>query len=94
MTMIGKPVVVTTSHQGVFGGILKKQTGTIVELATAQMCVYWSPDVQGVVGLAATGPTKNCRVTRPAPRILLTDVTSVAEMTSEAQTAWTKRPWA
>ena len=89
-----KMVVVTTEHRGVFAGypvgVAKDRT---IKLTDARMCVYWSQDVHGVVGLAATGPSKSCRVTAKAPSITLEAVTAVAECTPEATAAWEKGPW-
>jgi hypothetical protein len=88
-------VVVTTAHKGVFFGYLDggDRNAKTVTLSEAQMCVYWSDDVKGVVGLAATGPTRSCRITRPAPRTTLHDVTSVMDATDEAVKTWQDRPW-
>lgn len=92
----GVPVVVTTEHRGVFFGYQSAPMDPAtraIEISQAQMCVYWSSDVQGVLGLAATGPTKGCKVTRPVPRISLSGVTAVIEATDEAVTSWQGRPW-
>lgn len=87
-------VVVTTQHRGVFAGVLTgKKDEKTVTLADAQMCVYWSADVQGVLGLATSGPSKTCKVTRQVPQIVLQDVTSVIDCTKEAEEAWRARPW-
>jgi hypothetical protein len=88
-------VVVTTEHRGVFAGdpaepLKDKQ----ITLKNARMCIYWSTDVKGVVGLAATGPTKNCKITAPAPAITLEAVTAVMECSPEAAKAWEAEPWA
>lgn len=64
-----------------------------VTISDAQMCVYWSADVQGVLGLAASGPSKNCKVTPRVPKITLQAVTSVMDATDEAVKAWQARPW-
>lgn len=90
-----RPVVVTTEHRGVFFGFLDGQDDTAKTLAIseAQMCVYWHSDVNGVVGLAVTGPTKRCRVTPAAPKITLQDVTAVMDATDDAVAAWKARPW-
>jgi hypothetical protein len=95
MSAEGKWAVVTTAHKGVFFGRADdiSPDGKIVSLADAQMCVYWSPDVHGIVGLAATGPTKSCRITRPAPKISVTEVTAIMHATDEAVKAWQDRPW-
>lgn len=89
------PVVITTAHRGVFFGFLNEASddGKKATLADAQMCVYWSADVQGVLGLASHGPTRGCRVTRPVPRIEVTDVTATMDATDEAVKAWQGRPW-
>lgn len=89
-------VLVTTEHRGVFFGFLADtadRAGRTIELTQAQMCVHWSSDVQGVLGLAATGPTRSCKVTRPAPRLTLQQVTAVADVTDEAVKLWLGRPW-
>lgn len=91
------PVVVTTEHKGVFFGYLKAthdRTAKIVELTDCQMCVYWPANVQGVMGLAVTGPLRGSRVTPAVPRITLQDVTSIMDATSDAEKAWKDRPWA
>lgn len=92
----GIPVVVTTQHRGVFFGYIgpgADRTAKVAELLQAQMCVYWSADVRGVMGLAATGPTSRCKVTRPVPRLTLQSVTAVIEATDEAVKLWQDRPW-
>jgi len=93
-TAPGTPVVVTTAHRGVFFGCLTgDRHGKTVELADAQMCVYWSADVQGILGLASHGPSRSCKVTRPVSRITLQDVTAVMDASPEAVTLWQDRPW-
>lgn len=87
------PLVVTTAHKGVFFGYGKPTTNKIIRLEQAQMCVSWSSDIKGIVGLASTGPSKSCRIGPPAPAITLQDVTAVMEVTKEAEKAWTLQPW-
>ena len=87
------PLVVTTDKKGVFFGYGQRTEEKIIRLEEAQMCVYWCEQVQGVLGLAATGPVKGCKISRPVPAITLQDVTSVMEATEEAATAWKARPW-
>ena len=90
----GTPVVVTTEHRGVFFGYLHgNRDAPDVELRDAQMCVYWSASVRGVLGLAATGPDDKCRVTAPVPSITLHKVTAVMGASDEAVKAWLARPW-
>lgn len=90
-----QPVVVTTEHRGVFFGYLNDDYdgGEQVELLQAQMCVYWSADVHGVLGLGATGPSKNCKITPAVPSLSLNKVTAVIGATPEAVTAWQAKPW-
>lgn len=87
--------MVTTAHRGVFFGFLTAaRDSKTVELTDAQMCVYWSEDVQGILGLASHGPSRSCKVTRPVPgRSTLQDVTSVIDATAEAVKLWQDRPW-
>lgn len=90
------PVVVTTAHRGVFFGYLNGQdrSAKTVDLAEAQMCLYWSADVRGVLGLASSGPSKQCRVGPAVSKITLQDVTAIVDVTPEAEAAWKARPWA
>ena len=86
-------VVVCTEKRGVFGGYSEDTSGDPITLTEAQMCVYWSQETRGVVGLAATGPTKSCRVTKPAPKMELRGITAVMDVTDEARKAWQSCPW-
>ena len=87
-----RAVVVTTQHRGVFFGYAKDVDGAIIKLRGARNCLYWSQDVKGFMGLAATGPSKGCRI-GPAVDISLRDITSVIECTPEATKAWEAAPW-
>jgi hypothetical protein len=94
-----KPVIVTTEHKGVFFGYapaeiyLHPADSKALTLTDAQMCVYWSEDVKGILGLASDGPTKGCRVTRPVSKMTVTEVTAVMDASDKAVTAWQDRPW-
>jgi hypothetical protein len=87
-----RPVLVTTAHRGVFFGYARETDGEQITLRACRCCVYWSRDVKGFLGLAATGPTKSCRVGPPADTTLR-NITAVAEVTAEAAQAWEKAPW-
>jgi hypothetical protein len=87
-----RPVLVTTAHRGVFFGYAKETAGDVISLSKARLCVYWSTDVKGFMGLAANGPTKGCRIGPPAD-IELRAITSVVEVTSSAAEAWEAAPW-
>lgn len=55
-------LVVTTSDRGVFFGYGFPTTEKTIRIEKARMCVSWSSDIRGVVGLAAVGPSKNCKI--------------------------------
>ena len=87
-----RPVIVTTAHRGVFFGYARKTDGETIKLAKARLCIYWSRDVRGFMGLAANGPTASCRIGPPAD-IELRNVTAVLEVTPDAVKAWEDSPW-
>jgi hypothetical protein len=87
-----RPVMVTTAHRGVFFGYATKTDGPTITLARARNCVYWSADVKGFLGLAATGPSVSCRIGQAAD-ITLRDITCVAEVTPVAVAKWESEPW-
>ena len=81
-------VVVTTDKKGVFFGTLKKSAGTDVTLTDAKMCLYWSKETGGVLGLAAGGPAKGSKLTPAVPSIDLNGVTATMECSADAIAAW------
>ena len=85
-------VLVTTAHRGVFAGYATKTDGDTIKLRQARLCVYWSADVRGFMGLASGGPTASCRIGPPAD-IELRNITSVVEVTDQARAAWEAAPW-
>lgn len=87
-----RPVVVTTAHRGVFFGYTKDTDGEQIKLDRSRLCLYWSADVQGFMGLAANGPTKGCRIGPPAD-ITLRNITAVLEVTPDAVAKWEAAPW-
>lgn len=92
VSTVGRAVLVTTAHRGVFFGYADNTDGDVIVLHKARLCVYWSRDVKGFMGLAATGPSSSCRVGPPAD-IELRAITAVAEVTPAAVTAWESAPW-
>jgi hypothetical protein len=88
-------VLVTTVHRGVFFGYMngEEDAGKTVTITDARNCIYWSPDVKGFLGLAASGPSSGCRVGPKVPSLKLLDVTSVAAVSPEAAEKWEKHPW-
>lgn len=87
------PLLVTTAHKGVFFGYGQPTDKTTIRITDARMCVYWSSDVRGIVGLAATGPSSSCKVTAAAPAVTLRDVTAVMEVSKEAEAKWLLQNW-
>lgn len=88
-----RPVLVTTAHRGVFFGFAKDTDGETIALKDARLCLYWSSDVKGFMGLAANGPTQACRI-GPAADITLRSITAVLEVTPAAVEKWQAAPWA
>lgn len=86
-------VLVTTEHRGVFAGFATETDGDVIKLRAARNCIYWSADVKGFLGLAADGPTRDCKI-GPAADLELRKITAVAEVTPEAQKKWEQHPWA
>jgi len=89
----GRPVLVTTAHRGVFFGYADDTDGETITLKRARLCLYWSKDVRGFMGLAATGPTSGCRI-GPAADITLRSITAVLKVDAAAVKAWEAAPWA
>lgn len=87
-----RPVLVTTAHRGVFFGYATDTTGETISLRAGRNCLYWSSDAKGFLGLAANGPSDNCRV-GPAADITLRNITSVSEVTPAAAAKWEAAPW-
>ena len=87
-----RAVLVTTSHRGVFFGYATDIEGDQIKLRAGRNCLYWTADVKGFAGLAASGPSKSCRV-GPAVDIQLRDITSVSLVSDEAVKAWESAPW-
>jgi hypothetical protein len=82
-----RPVLITTAHKGVFFGYATDTSGSTISLKQARLCIYWSTDMNGFMGLASKGPSGNCRIGPPAD-IELRDVTSVVECTAAAVKNW------
>lgn len=87
-----RPVIVTTAHRGVFFGYAKNTTGETIALEKARLCVYWSSEIKGFMGLASQGPSASCRIGSPAD-ITLRNITAVVEVSPEAVTRWESAPW-
>ena len=87
-----RAVIITTAHRGVFFGYTAKTDGETIALKRARLCVYWSSDIRGFMGLASVGPSKSCRIGPPAD-IELRAITAVVAVTPEAAKKWEAQPW-
>lgn len=95
-SQVNKPIalMVTTEKRGVFYGYGFKSDAKTIELENARMCVFWSQDMHGVMGLASIGPSKSCKVSHAVPSVILQDVTATFEVSKEAIEKWESAPWA
>lgn len=95
ITNTTKAVMVTTEHRGVFFGYADPAAlhGDIINLSRARLCVYWSEDMRGFMGLASAGPSSKCRIGPPVSSIDLRKITSVVEVSPEAVAKWEAAPW-
>lgn len=90
-------VLLTTDNtkRGVFAGFINpkdadKETMIVEEL---RMCVYWSGDMKGVLGLASQGPSNTCKISKAVKKATLHGVAAVVELSKEALANWRKEPW-
>ena len=92
-----KSVMVTTKHRGVFFGYVddtKLGENESLAIEDARMCVYWSPAMHGVLGLATQGPDSASRVGQAVPgETELLGVTAIFPVTPEATERWEAAPW-
>lgn len=83
-----RPVIVTTAHRGVFFGYAEDTEGETIFLKRSRLCLYWSADLRGFMGLASMGPNGSCKI-GPVADITLRSITAVLEVTPEAEAKWT-----
>ena len=86
----GQAVLVTTEYRGVFFGHVKDSSKLPDEitLTEARNCLYWSSDMGGFLGLAAIGPSKDCRIGTQTKQLTLYKVTSCAFVEKSAEEKW------
>lgn len=82
-----RPVIITTAHRGVFFGYATDTDGETILLKRSRLCLQWTVDMRGFMGLAAIGPTGGCKIGLPA-EITLRSITAVLEVTPEAEKRW------
>lgn len=83
-----RPVIVTTAHRGVFFGYATDTTGETIFLARTRLCLQWSADLRGFMGLAVFGPNGSCKIGPTSPGIDLRAITAVLEVSPEAEKKW------
>lgn len=91
-----KAVLVTTEYRGVFFGYVPNDadfTVSTIKLERARLCIYWSTEIKGFMGLAVTGPNMNCKIGPAAKSINLQKITAILECTDDAIKAWESAPW-
>jgi hypothetical protein len=89
-----RPVLVTTSHRGVFFGYTTDiGAPDTITLKRARLVLYWPRENRGFMGLATSGPLPGARVGPAAPSIAVRFVTSVSELTDEAVARFEAAPW-
>jgi len=88
-----KSVLITTEFRGVFFGFVKDDSKLPAEitLTDARNCIYWSSDCNGFLGLAANGPTKDCKIGAKVSEITLYKITSVTPVSDKAVELWKKK---
>lgn len=85
-----KAVLVTTEFRGVFFGYVKddKKAPDEITLSNVRNCIYWSPDVGGFLGLAASGPSNGCRIGAKVDMLRIFKITSITPVSDEAVKKW------
>lgn len=81
-----RPVIVCTSHRGVFFGRAESTDGDVIHLKDARMAIRWGT-TEGVMQLAHTGPTSSSKISAPAD-IEVRGITAVFEVAPEALAKW------
>ena len=88
----GQAVLVTTEFRGVFFGYVKNATNLPAEitLTDCQNVLFWSSDCKGFLGLAAFGPTNDCKIGARVNEIILYKITSITNVEPKAVEQWKK----
>lgn len=90
-------VLLTTdsSKRGVFSCVINEKDKNLenIEAEDVRMVVMWSSDVKGVIGLAASGPSKSCRVSPAVKKGIIKGVVGVFELTDAAYKKFESEPW-
>lgn len=81
-----RPVIVCTTHRGVFFGYADETSGDVIQLKRARMAIYFGTE-RGVMQLAETGPTSKSKISARAD-IEVRSITAVFEVTDSAMKCW------
>jgi hypothetical protein len=85
-----KPVLVTTAHRGVFGGLIPDDqdlTAKAMPLAEARMAIRWGT-TKGLMQLCDSGPTSSSLISAPADVPMLHDITAIFAISDKAWEKW------
>ena len=85
-TATARPVIVCTSHKGVFFGYAESTGGDSIHLKDARMAIRFGT-TRGVMQLAETGPTPSSKISARAD-IEVRGITAVFEVTPAALAEW------
>lgn len=83
---IGKYVIIRAHGAGVFAGVLEKREGQEVELSNARRIWRWD-GAASLSQLSQEGTSKpeNCKFPCEVPKVLLTNVIEILEVSEEAK---------
>lgn len=91
---LGRPVLVTTEHRGVFFGYLRGEArADQVTLDRPRNVLYWPTAQKGFLGLCNMGPVAECRIGPAAEESTLFKITGVFGCTDAARDAFEAAPW-
>lgn len=85
-----KAVLVTTQYRGVFFGYVssEKELPKRLTLKNARNVIYWAATCNGFLGLASTGPNKDCKIGSKVEELTIFDITSVSPVSDSAIKIW------
>jgi hypothetical protein len=84
------PVLVTTAHRGVFGGLIPADQDLTVKqmpLKEGRMAIRWGT-TKGLMELCDSGPTASSKISAPADIPMLHDITAVFAISDKAWEKW------
>lgn len=97
-TESSRAVVICTAKRGVFFGYTIETPRAIIDrgnvtLLRPRVCVYWSKETKGILGLASIGPQTGSRISPAPPEITVNEITAVIVCSDEARDKWEAMPW-